>query len=327
MNFRTFDLNLLRVLDSMLALANTTRVAETIGLSQPAVSAAVARLRERLGDPLFVREGNALVPTSYALSLQAPVREALQNLEEALGGGRRFDPGECQRAFVIGASDYFNEMLMPRLAARVASEAPNVRLKMLPAPIATFPAMLTADEFDMALSISVEPPDWIEKRLAFEASDLVAARNGHPRLARAGLAWGDTIPLDLFCELPHAIFSVAREFAHFEDAALARMGRERRVMVSVPSYFGVARIAAQSDLLGVLPTRFAFPIAQKLGLTIYRLPFAMPLIGLFLYWRRRDASNLEQAWLRGLVLDLLAPLDEMRFPIAEAEFRGAEGRP
>ena len=327
MNFRTFDLNLLRVLDSMLALANTTRVAETIGLSQPAVSAAVARLRERLDDPLFVREGNALVPTSYALSLQAPVREALQNLEEALAGGRRFDPGECRRAFVIGASDYFNEMLMPGLAARVANEAPNVRLKMLPASIATFPAMLTADEFDMALSISVEPPDWIEKRLAFEASDLVAARNGHPQLARAGLAWGDTIPLDLFCELPHAIFSITREFVHFADEALSRIGRERRVMVSVPSYFGVARIAAQSDLLGVLPTRFALPIAQKLGLTIYRLPFAMPLTGLFLYSRRRDASNLEQAWLRGLVLDLLAPLDETRFPIAHEEIRDAEGRP
>lgn len=320
MNFRTFDLNLLRVLDAMLERRNTTRVGAEIGLSQPAVSSALGRLRDVLGDPLFVREGNSLVPTAFALSLREPVRAALAALETALSGGGPFDPALVSRSFVIGASDYFHEMLMPVLAATVAGIAPNVRLKMLPSVIETFPAMLMADQFDMVLSIGVETPGWIERGLVFRASNVVTARKGHPLLG--GLGQGDAMPLDLFCGLPHAIFSVTGEFAHFEDEALARLGRRRHVTMSVPGYYGVGRIAAQTDLLGVLPARFALSVADGLGLDVYRLPFAMPLIDMFLYWPRRDTSSREHGWLRGLILDLLAPLDEQEFPLAETDFAG-----
>lgn len=313
MNFRTFDLNLLRVLDGMLAMRNTTRVGESIGLSQPAVSSALRRLRDVLNDPLFVRQGQVLVPTDFALSLQEPVRSALNNLESALSGGGDFNPAHISRNFVIGASDFFHEMLMPRLAGIVSIQAPNVRLKLLAAETETFGVMLTANRFDMALSIGVDTPAWVERSPAFRASNSVVARRGHKLLG--SLQRRDTLPLDLFCGLPQVIFSVTEEFTHFEDAALSRIGRARHVQMSVPGYYGVGRIVAQTDLVGVLPTRFALSVADKLGLEIFRLPFEMPLVEMFLYWRSRDTTSLEQGWLRSLVLDLLSPLDEVHFPI------------
>jgi DNA-binding transcriptional LysR family regulator len=318
MNFRAFDLNLLRVLDAMLSPRNTTRVGETVGLSQPAVSSALRRLRDILGDPLFVREGNLLVPTGFALSLQVPVRAALESLEHALSGGGSFDPSRSQRSFVIGASDYFHEMLMPQLADLLTRNAPNMRLKMLPAATASFPAMLAAERFDVVLSISIDPPVWIEKQRAFQATNMVVARQDHPMLR--GLTWGSVLPLDLFCGLPHVIFSVTDDFSHFEDAALERIGRSRNVRFTMPGYYGVGRVAAQSDLIGVLPARFALSVADKLGLVAYRLPFEMPLIDMYLYWRKRDMSNREHEWLRGLIIDLLKPLDEVSFPVTAEEF-------
>ena len=323
MNFRSFDLNLLRVLDAVLALRNTTRAAETIGLSQPAVSSALGRLRDVLGDPLLVREGNMFVPTSFALSLQAPVRNALESIELALSGGESFDPSKCNRSFVIGASDYFNEMLMPGLADQVTRTAPNVRLKMLPASTTTFMSMMIADKFDMVLSIALDHPEWIESQLAFQATNVVTARADHPMLN--GLEWGSEMPLDLFCGLPQVIFSVTEDFTHFEDSALEKIGRARHVRLTMPGYYGVSRVVAQGDLIGVLPARFALSVAGRLGLVTYRLPLEMPMIGMYLYWRKRDATNVEQVWLRRLILDLLSPLDEAKFPVTAEEFRAGTG--
>jgi DNA-binding transcriptional LysR family regulator len=319
MNFRNFDLNLLRVLDGMLAARNTTRVGETLGLSQPAVSAALARLRDTLGDPLFVREGNSLVPTAYAASLQEPVRLALSGIEQALVGRRHFEPAACARDFTIGCADYFSEMLMPQLADMIAYTALRVRLKMLPADLPSIPAALAAERFDLVISIPLDMPDWIASTTAFEASEVIVARADHPRLK--GLAWGAEIPLDLVCALPHAMFSVTGSFRHFADDALARLGRERRVTVTVPSYYGVGRIVAQTDLIGSLPARFALSIASRLGLTLYRLPFPMELTKIRLYWHKRQNSDPEQAWFRKQVIDLLTLQDETRHPLEEEDFR------
>ncbi|MDF2117980.1 LysR family transcriptional regulator [Roseiarcaceae bacterium H3SJ34-1] len=324
MNFRNFDLNLLRVLNGMLIARNTTRVGEMLGLSQPAVSAGLARLRDALGDPLFIRQGNTLVPTSLALNLQEPVRTALMNLEHALSGGGNFDPATNARAFTLAGSDYFTEMLMPELANVLMNTAPNVTLKTLPADVAQAATLLAADSADVVLLIPAQVPDWIEQVPVFHSSFVVAARNGHSRLQAAGLAWGQTLPIELFCGIPHAVFSVQEDFARLEDQALSRLGRERRITVSVAGFYGVGRVLAQSDLLGVLPTRFALSIARRLGLQLYRLPLEMPMMRLQLYWHKRDTFNREHAWLRGIILNLLAPLDELNFPLLETEFAQAK---
>lgn len=320
MNLRTFDLNLLRVLDAMLGARNTTRVAESIGLTQPAVSAALRRLRESLGDPLFVREGNALVPTPFAAGLQKPVHDLLGELETLLSGAGGFTPATSTRAFTVLGSDYFDEMLMPRLAARLTGLAPGMKLKLLPPDLTSFANMLSAGRADMVLSVNVPTPDWIERQLMFAGGFVVVARQGHPRLARLGLGRGEMLPLEAFCDIPQAIFSVDDAFVRPEDEALAALGRQRRVAISVGGFQGVARVVADSDLLGVLPTRFALAVAPRLGLTVHRLPFEAPLVGMFLYWHKRDSADREHAWLRGLVGELLSPQDEIVHPVRTEEF-------
>lgn len=323
MNFRTFDLNLLRVLDAMLREPNTTRVGERIGLSQPAVSAALARLRDQLGDPLFVREGNALVATPFARSLETPLRGALEGIEHALSGGGDFDPARSSRVFRIGGSDFFSEMLMPKLADTVFRLAPGMRLHLIPAEPAGIARDLAEGAADMALYTPESMPDWVDQAVALHSSAFAVARAEHPRLKRAGLKPGDTMPMEIFCDMPQVLFSPSGEPAGMEDRALAALGRSRKVVVTVPEFSGVGRIVAQSDLIGVLPSRFALSLAAALGLRILRLPFDMPFAQLRLYWHHRHTASREHRWMRDMVLQLLAPLDEAMHPIGVEELRPA----
>ncbi len=125
MNFAALDLNLLRVFDAMMMELNTTRTGDRVGLSQPAVSSALGRLRHIIGDELFVREGNRMVPTERSLSLREPIRDALRRMEDALSAVARFDPAVATQTFRISGSDYFSTLLMPRLAARIAPRRPR----------------------------------------------------------------------------------------------------------------------------------------------------------------------------------------------------------
>src|SRR5690242_13715500 len=133
-NFASLDLNLLRVFDAMMLELSTVRAGERVGLSQPAVSSALGRLRQLLGDELFIRDGNRMVPTPRALQLKEPVRNALRQIEQALAAAATFDPATSQLSFVILGSDYFSTLLMPRLARQIVPEAPGVTVQMLDYP-------------------------------------------------------------------------------------------------------------------------------------------------------------------------------------------------
>ena len=145
----------------------------------------------------------------------------------------------------------------------------------------------------------------------------VASRNNR-RLARAGIKDRGTIPLDLFCEMPQVFFGPEGNLAGEEDAALASMGRRRNVVITVPDFFSVARVAAQTELLGLLPDKFALSVAEMLGLHIYALPFKMPLIPLHLCWHQRHDDDAEHRWMREHILELLEPLDAPRYPVSFA---------
>ncbi len=114
----------------------------------------------------------------------------------------------------------------------------------------------------------------------------------------------------------HVLFAPEGNLTGREDAALAKIGRERQVAVTVPGFFGVARVVAQTELIGLVPDRFALSIAGRLGLCIYALPFAMPLIPLHLYWHKRQTADAEHRWMRERILELLEPLDARSHPVA-----------
>lgn len=309
MNLSGFDLNLLKVLDALLREGSTTRAASRIGLTQPAVSAALSRLRLSLKDDLFVRQGQGLVATSFARSLEEPLREALEGLERILAGADAFDPTQSNHIFRIAGIDFFAEMLMPNLARVLDAEAPGMRVQLLDLVPSAYVEMLEREQVDLCLLPRMEVPDWIRGESLFRSPFVTIARKGHPRLARAKVSPGETIPIDLFCDLGHVLLSSDGRLRAMGDDALARMGRERRVVMSLPFFSGITRVVAETDLISLVPRQLAVHVAPRLGLEIYRQPMPMPVAQITMFWHRRAERNPGQAWLRRRIADLLGALD------------------
>ena len=308
-NLASFDLNLLRVLDALLREGSTVRAGERLGLSQPAVSAALGRLRAALGDELFFRRGQGLEATQFARSLEGPLRETLDRIETLLSPPEAFDPATADARFTISGSDFFAEMLMPRLAERLSALAPAMRLHLVDLVPDSYVNTLERYEVDLALIPETGLPDWVENQRMFRSSFSVIARRDHPRIARAAVAPGDVIPLDLFCDLGHVLFSPQGNTRAMGDEALARVGRKRRVVMTMPVFSGVYRAVAGSDLIALLPTQLAHHVAPSVGLEVYRPPMPVAAAQIAMIWHRRYAAMPAHVWLRGQIAELLAPLD------------------
>ncbi len=309
MNLRTFDLNLLRVLDALLCENSTLRAGKRLGLSQPAVSSALGRLRGALGDELFVREGQRLVPTEYARTLELPVRRILDEVEIALAGPTRFDPFQASFAFKIAGSDFFAEMLLPSLAAKVRRLAPDVRLQLVELRPDNYIETLERHEVDLGLVPNAPFPEWVQSTPAFSSRFVVVAKTNHRRLKAAGVKPGEIIPVDLFCDLGHVAFSPEGKLKTLGDAALLKIGRERRVVVTAPSFTGVRSVVAETDLVGLLPEQLAVKYARQYPLQVYLPPMAVPAGCIHAVWHRRNQGQPAHRWLREIVLAELAALD------------------
>ena len=310
MNFNAFDLNLLRVVDALLETGSTTAAGQRIGLSQPAVSAALARLRHALNDPLMIRQGRNLTPTDFARTLRDPLRSLLEETEALLAGNRVFDPRAATSSFKVSGSDFFAEMLMPALADHLARVAPGVRIQLVDLVPDSYIDTLDRYQVDMALIPGMDFPDWIDAQLLFRSAFVVIARQGHPRLARAGLVPGDTIGLDLFCDLGHVLFSPEGRSAGMGDAALARVGRSRQVVMTMPVFSGVYNAVAESDLIALIPAQLARRVAERMRLDIYAAPIPLEPPRIFMVWHKRSTRSPAHAWLRGEIAKLMAPLDD-----------------
>lgn len=311
-NLINFDLNLLRVLDALLREGSTVRAGQRLGLSQPAVSAALGRLRAGLNDDLFLRRGKGLEPTQFALSLEAPLRDLLDGIQILLSRGGPFDPATSTARFKISGSDFFAELLMPELAERLLRHAPGMRVHLVDLVPDNYIDTLERYEVDLALVPALALPDRIEAQPVFRSSFSVIARQDHPCIAQAGLAPGDMMPMDLFCDLGHVLFSPEGNARAMGDAALAKVGRERRVVMTMPVFSGVYRAVAGSDLIALLPTKLARHIAGGVGLCIYAPPMAIVPVQILMIWHRRQSGWPAHQWLRGQIAGLLAPLDDMR---------------
>ncbi|WP_210527245.1 LysR family transcriptional regulator [Rubellimicrobium arenae] len=308
MNMATFDLNLLRVLDALLREGSTTAAGRRVGLSQPAVSAALARLRDALGDPLFVRRGPRLDATDYARSLAEPLRQHLDSLQRLLSGPQVFDAATATASFRISGADFFGELLMPRMGEILLREAPGLRVHLTDLVPSNYVDTLERYVVDIALMPRAELPDWIEWRPLFHSPFAMIARTGHPRLA--GLSSGDAVPLDLFCGLDHVLMSPEGKPRAMVDDALARMGRTRRVVMTLPFFGGICRSVATTDLVAMVPLQMARHMAPTLGLTVLEpaLPVPVPLIGMV--WHKRATTSPAHRWLRERVAEVLRPLNE-----------------
>ncbi len=309
-NITTFDLNLLRVLDALLRERSTVQAGKRIGLSQPAVSAALARLRLSLGDELFFRNGKSFEPTQFALSLEAPLRDVMGQLEELISGPGAFDPATSDARLHISGSDFFAELLMPALADRLQRTAPSMRTHLVNLVPANQVEALRIYDIDLLLIPEMDLPDWVERQRVLDSDFCVIARTGHARLASAGVKPGDTIPVDLFCDIGHVLFSAEGKRRAQGDDALARIGRQRRVVMTLPVFSGVYRAVAGSDMIALLPAVLAHRVAAAAGLDIYRSPVPIPMARILMVWHRRMSGDPAHKWLRQQIAELLADLEK-----------------
>lgn len=305
MNFATLDLNLLRVFDAMIDERNTTRVGARVGLSQPAVSAALNRLRHATGDPLFVREGNRMVPTARAEAMAGPVRAALGALERTLAQPERFAPAEASRRFRLHGSDYFSTLVMPPLAALAEAEAPEVVLQFLDLPGGP-EAPLGAGTADLGFDILRAVPDWVASEVLFASQLVGVAAAGNPALA--GVAPGERVPDAVFTRLRHALVAGDGSTRGTLDMQLEARGIRRRVALTLPHFHAVALAAAESGLFAALPRHFARAVAPRLGLAVYELPVPGPEVRVALYWHVRNGDDPGLAWLRSKVREVAVAL-------------------
>lgn len=302
------DMNLLRVLDALLQEGSTVGAAQRVGLSQPAVSAALGRLRHALSDRLFVRRGQGLEPTDYARSIAGPLRRTLEELEGLLGGPAAFDPLAADEVFRLCGSDFFAEILMPPLIECLAASAPGVTVQMLDVPDGDL-AAIELQEIDIALMPTFPLKEWAAHQPVMHSRMVVVARAGHPRIEAAGLMPGDVVPMGLYCALDHVVFSTEGKLATGVDDTLARMGRNRRIVMTLPFFSGVYHAVACSDAVALLPEQTAAGTATRMGLQVYQPPLTLAPVELSMVWLERLSARPAHRWLRETIAEILSRMD------------------
>ena len=301
-NFRTLDLNLLRVFDQVMAERNLTRAGRNLSMTQPAVSNALNRLRDAMGDKLVVRSGFGVEPTPRALALWPAIADALRQMEASINPGD-FIASEANNTFVLGMADATAAELMPGLVAIIERDAPGVSMRVLPLTTRDprrlldegrmdlaagfFPAVL-ADLSTQAHAGGMAPFD--HQRL-FAGEYVCVMRAGHP-LARGALT------LESYCAAHHMLVSFSGRAFGFVDEALASLGRSRRIVVTVNQFFTAGRVVASSDLLTVLPRHFVKVTGMAEALVMRDLPFEVPSMSVDTLWHRRQGQRSDHAWLR-----------------------------
>jgi DNA-binding transcriptional LysR family regulator len=303
MNLASIDLNLLLVFDALMTERHVTRAGQRIGLSQPAVSAALNRLRGVLEDDLFVRQGGEMVPTARALALAEPITDALRRVELALRASAPFDPATIRRDFTVRGVDYVGYLMIPSLIANLASSAPGIVVRCVDAQTGSVPQLLEEGRIDLAIEVLHQLDDPIRSQFLLRERYVVIVSAHHPDIdPGADYRSQDPFDLDLYCRLPHALHSFVGGTVGNVDAALAAINRKRHVALSVPHFFSIAKAVADSRMIATFPERLATQIAPMLGLRIYQAPIDLAPISLAVIWHRRNDSDAGQIWFRQQVV-------------------------
>ena len=286
------DLNLLKALDALLDERNVTRAAARLGVTQPAMSGMLVRLRETFDDPLFVRAQRGIVPTDRALALAVPVKQVMGGIGTLLQPAV-FEPATATVTFTIAATDYALRAIAAPFLAALKPRAPQVRVALLAVEHDQVAGQLERGQVDLALLTPDSTPEELHARRLFEESYVCVLRAGHPA-AQAG-----ALTLEQFCALDHALVSYeGGSFQGVTDAALDQLGLKRRVSLSVQSFLILPEILRASDMIAVLPHRL---VAGLPGLALLAPPLAIPGFTKTAAWHERTHADPGQRWLRELL--------------------------
>lgn len=287
------DLNLLVVLDALLREPSVTKAGKRVGLSQPATSHALGRLRELFGDPLLVREGRRMHHTELAQRLAPRVRRVLSEVEATLAAGRSFDPATSQRAFRIATNDYCGTLLLPSLVARFAEAAPGCSIDVHPLHGGLPAGPLERGELDMVLGTYIQASEDVRVETLFEETFSCLVPRG----------FGARLSLQAFAEARHLLVANPGYGPGVVDIALAERGLRRHVAARVPHFMVAPAIAARSGLVLTLPTRIAKALRGD-ALRLRRPPLPLQGFEVQMLWPASRELDPGATWLRQLLREL-----------------------
>jgi len=293
-SIESFDLNLLRVLDALLVARSVSGAARRLGLSQPATSAALSRLRKALQDPVLVRDGNRMVATPLAEQLRPRLVRILEDIGDALSAAATFDSVTTERRFRIGANDYAALVLLAPLAERLRKLAPRATLEILPFDGGSDGGLATR-ELDLVVADRWSVRGIRGLETLFHESFVSIARVDHPRLSRRPT-------LEEFLNEDHALISAHGVSPGVLDAALESLGRARRVALTVPHYLVAPIIVAHTDLVMTLPRRVANCLADVHRLRTFVPPVALEGFDVVMASHPRSVAEQPIQWLKQVML-------------------------
>jgi DNA-binding transcriptional LysR family regulator len=294
------DLNLLVVLQALLAERNVTRAAARLALSQSATSHALARLRDLYGDPLLVRSGRRLDLTPRAVALLPMLERGLGDLERTLTGEPAFDPGTARRSFTVAMADYSQAVSLGTLLARLRSEAPGIALQVVAFPMGL--EMLESGGADLAVLVRDPPPPGFSRARLFSDGFISMIRREHPRVP----ARRRQLPLATFLALDHLVVSPAGSPGSLIDTELERRGLRRRIAAHVSSFLVAPLVVSQSDLVSTGPERLLRRMAPYFPVRLLAPPIRLPRFDLDLVWHARRDHDPAHSWLRRLIIEVSA---------------------
>lgn len=300
MNPWTFDLRLLRVFDALMAEGNVTRAAARLNLTQSATSQALAKLRSALGDPLFVRSGQAMHPTAKAVAMAVPVREALELITGALSVSQAFEPATSRRVFRVAATDHALMLFLPGLARRVAGQAPGVQLITSAVSPDRGLEYIREGRIDLLVAYFVvtKVPSNFRTRVLFRDSYQVLARKGHPALR-------SRLTLEAFAQAGHVVVAPRDTWQRGPmDFALAQAGLRRDIRVMVPHYMVAPYVVAETDLVATVPAHAAKRMVRGLPIRAFRPPLEVASFKLEMAWDERHHHDPAHRWLREQLIEL-----------------------
>ncbi|WP_109511800.1 LysR substrate-binding domain-containing protein [Pseudomonas ovata] len=290
-DLRRVDLNLLIVFETLMHERSVTRAAEKLFLGQPAISAALSRLRGLFDDPLFVRTGRSMEPTARATEIFSLLSPALDSISTAVSRASEFDPATSNAVFRIGLSDEVEFALLPSLLKRLRSEAPGIVLVVRRVNYILMPALLASGEISVGVSYTSDLPANAKRKVL---------RRSRPQVLRA-----DTIPgplsLDDFCNRPHALVSFAGDLSGFMDEYLEKLGRKRHVVLAVPQFNGLATLLAGTDIIATVPDYAAEVLTANGGVRSEDLPLESQTFELHMAWRGAQDNDPAERWLRSRI--------------------------
>lgn len=300
--FKTFDLNALRVFAALMQERSVTRAAKRLHVGPPAVSMTLAKLRDLFGDPLFVRAGKAMEPTSLAHQLFERIGPALGEISDAIKTAGGFDPATSERTIRFASPDDLEVVLVPAILEAMAEQAPDMRLIVRPADFRNVPPLLDAGEVDVALTAT--PPD-LEKRHRY---DVIYHDSFTTLFDPARTAIEAPVSLEDFLQVPQILLSTRGDWRGPIDTALEKRGRARKVLASVPRFSTIPFILKSRPSLVNMPSRSARHYARLFGLAASPLPFESPNFSVAILWHLRAERDPAVVWFRQLLASRLEKL-------------------